>query len=134
MTGTPAAATLPPLGLPPVPTSLHKFHLLTVDMTRPSRREDVTCIASLQESDTEQRSRLARLDAQLIQMKAELLLREDSYNKRFASAGGAAGTRVSVSRAQESQDEMIGWMMGSAGAAVPVGSRQPGSARRNARA
>jgi hypothetical protein len=67
-------------------------------------------------------------------MKAELLLREDSYNKRFASAGGAAGRRVSVSRAQGSQDEVMEWMLGNMGAAVPLGSKQSASARRNAHA
>ena len=101
-------------------------------MFRPSREDDVERIAALQASEVEQRARIARLDAQLTQMKAELLLREDSYNKRFASAGGAAGRRVSVSRALESEDEVMGWMLGNTGAAVPVGSRQTASARRNA--
>ena len=108
---------------------LPQRHVL-VSSCRPSREEDLHCIASLHASEAELRTRVARQDVQLTQMKAELLLREESYNKRFAIAGGAAGRRLSVNRAKGSHDEMMDWMLGGAEASVPkTGRQRAGNAR-----
>ena len=93
---------------------------------RPSREEDLHCVASLHASEAELRTRVARQDVQLTQMKAELLLREESYNKRFSNAGG----RLSVNRAKGSHGEMMDWMLGGAEASVAkTGRRRAGNVR-----
>lgn len=96
---------------------------------RPSRAEDLQRITSLQASEAELRARGVRLDSQLSQMKAELLLREESYNKRFASTGGAAGRRLSVNSAKASHDEVMDWMLGGTEANVLKTGRRTAAGR-----
>jgi len=110
----------------------HSLTKALVLASRPSREEDLHCIASLHASEAELRARVARQDVQLTQMKAELLLREESYNKRFATAGGAAGRRLSVNRAKGSHDEMMDWMLGGAEASAQKTGRQRAANARHA--
>ena len=72
--------------------------------------------------------RSVRLDSQLTQIKAELLLREESYNKRFASKGDAAGRRLSVSSAKAAHKEVMDWMLGGAETRVPKTSKRSAAA------
>lgn len=58
----------------------------------------------------EQSDRNKVLSAQLQQIKAEVLLREENYNKTFAN-GGKGSSVLAVDSALSAQDTLSNWML-----------------------
>lgn len=77
---------------------------------RESRDEDLAQILHLKHKVKEQSQQMRTLQDNLEQMRAEILLREENYNKTFASGG--AGQRVlAVNKALSAGNDVTNWML-----------------------
>ena len=79
-------------------------------LCRESRSEDVARIAELTALATSQAAQLQDSENKLQQMRAELLLREDNYNKTFSN-GGAGRRTLAVDKALTTQNQVVDWML-----------------------
>ena len=77
---------------------------------RESRDEDVLQIQQLSSLVTSQANELQASKDKLQQMRAELLLREDNYNKTFSN-GGAGRRTLAVDRALTTQTQVVDLML-----------------------
>ncbi len=77
---------------------------------RESRAEDVAQIQQLSSLVTSQATELQASEDKLQQMRAELLLREDNYNKTFSN-GGAGRRTLAVDKALTTQSQVVDWML-----------------------
>ncbi|KAL0032297.1 hypothetical protein WJX79_003383 [Trebouxia sp. C0005] len=77
---------------------------------RESRAEDVAQIQQLSSLVTSQATELQATEVKLQQMRAELLLREDNYNKTFSN-GGAGRRTLAVDKALTTQSQVVDWML-----------------------
>lgn len=77
---------------------------------RESRSEDVARITELSNLVASQASQISASEDKLQQMRAELLLREDNYNKTFSN-GGAGRRTLAVDKALGTQNQVVDWML-----------------------
>ena len=77
---------------------------------RESRVEDVAQIAELSSLVASQASQIQASEDKLQKMRAELLLREDNYNKTFSN-GGAGRRTLAVDKALATQGQVVDWML-----------------------
>ena len=77
---------------------------------RESRAEDVLQIQQLSALVNTQASQIQASEDKLQQMRAELLLREDNYNKTFSN-GGAGRRTLAVDKALSTQNQVVDWML-----------------------
>ncbi len=77
---------------------------------RESRAEDVAQIQQLSSLVASQAGELQLSEDKLQQMRAELLLREDNYNKTFSN-GGAGRRTLAVDKALTTQNQVVDWML-----------------------
>lgn len=67
-------------------------------------------ISELSATVATQASELQASQDKLQQMRAELLLREDNYNKTFSN-GGAGRRTLAVDKALTTQSQVVDWML-----------------------
>ncbi|KAK9810350.1 hypothetical protein WJX72_009243 [[Myrmecia] bisecta] len=77
---------------------------------RESRAEDLELIAELDATVKSQAGELRLLEERLAQMRGELLLREENYNKTFSN-GGAGEKALAVDKALNAQQGVVDWML-----------------------
>ena len=94
---------------------------------REPRSEDVVRISELSALTASQASELQASEDKLQQMRAELLLREDNYNKTFSN-GGAGRRTLAVDKALTTQNQVMDWMLKS-GARKKIMDEKPRSYR-----
>eukprot|EP00884_Botryococcus_braunii_P009725 jgi/Botrbrau1/18754/Bobra.0386s0077.1 len=78
---------------------------------REPREEDVEQIMSLKRTVKEQSAQIQAQASQLEQIRAEVLLREDNYNKTFANGGGTGPSVLAVDRALTADEQLSSWML-----------------------
>lgn len=77
---------------------------------REPREEDVQQIMTLKRTVKEHSAQIKAQSAQLEQIRAEVLLREDNYNKTFAN-GGTGPAVLGVDRALTADENLSNWML-----------------------
>ena len=93
-------------------THLPLVLLIRVNATgcREARAEDIARITELSNLVASQASQIQASEDKLQQMRAELLLREDNYNKTFSN-GGAGRRTLAVDKALGTQHQVVDWML-----------------------
>jgi hypothetical protein len=79
------------------------------------RKEDVARISDLEAAVCERGAALQAAQARLGQLRGEMLLREETYNKRFSN-GGAGARVLDVEAALGAEQGVLDWMLKGAGA------------------
>lgn len=79
-------------------------------MIRESRQEDLDNIARLDTLSRTQAGELRLIEERMAQLRGELLLREENYNKTFSN-GGAGEKTLSVDKALNAQQGVVDWML-----------------------
>jgi hypothetical protein len=98
---------------------------------REPRPEDVAAIAELRAAIAAREEALRTAEDRMAQLRGEMLLREENYNKHFRNGG--LGERVlDVGLAAGAQSEVVGWMLKSSsggGNRRSTGEAHPGGSR-----
>lgn len=90
-------------------------------MGREPRPADLAAIASLERQVSELQQQLATAEQRYQRLRQELLLREETFNQRFAAGGAAAA--MSVNGAASAGGQLVGWLKGGAAGGQQRGSR-----------
>ncbi len=77
---------------------------------RPSRPEDVARIEALEQAVRERDEALRTSEERMAQLRSEMLLREENYNKHFRN-GGLGEKVLDVGAAMGSQQGVVDWML-----------------------
>ncbi|KAG1679463.1 hypothetical protein FOA52_007755 [Chlamydomonas sp. UWO 241] len=88
---------------------------------REPREEDVALIRQLQTALSESEERVRTAEERMVQLRKELLLREDNYNKHFKN-GGAGEKVLNVDSALNGDSAVMGWMLNKKDASGRKGS------------
>ena len=104
-------------------------------LCREPRPADLAAIAALEAQVASLQQQLAAADQRYQRLRQELLLREETYTKRFGAGG--AGAAISVGGAAAAAPQLVSWLRGhgrtdsgvSGATLLPaLGSPKPGSA------
>lgn len=97
---------------------------------REPREEDVRRIRQLEIALAESEELVRTAEERMQQLRKELLLREDNYNKHFKN-GGAGEKVLNVAGAMNAESDVMSWMgvnKGRKGSATTAASKQPQAA------
>lgn len=79
-------------------------------MHREPRLADLAAIATLERQVSELQQQLSTAEQRYQRLRQEVLLREETFNQRFAAGGAAAA--ISVGAAASAGEQLMGWLKG----------------------